>query len=322
MRIVIFIDANTVITRRLVRATLSAAREGGDRRVVGVVTTAPDAFPSGSRAVARELALRALVAASNREVSLRSLFEPRLDLFRLCSRRGIPVLVPPTSNPNDTRFVRDVVSALRPDVALSYYCRHRFRRRLLSSFAQAVNFHDGLLPDYRGVMATSFSILAGEERSGLTFHHMSAEIDRGPILFEDWVPAGARATVREVSRAKAARAANAVPRVLDLLAAGDPGRPQDGEGSYFSAHDWAALTHLSEPANATSEQIRRRIRAFGAVRLDIAGQSWPVTRLRPARPGERLAFRTEDGQLLRPDRFLGLPAVVYRRVERRRHATR
>jgi UDP-4-amino-4-deoxy-L-arabinose formyltransferase/UDP-glucuronic acid dehydrogenase (UDP-4-keto-hexauronic acid decarboxylating) len=232
------------------------------------------------------------------------------------------VLVPPTGNPNDAQFVREVVSALRPDVALSYYCRHRFRRRLLSSFSGAVNFHDGLLPDYRGVMATSFSILAGESRSGLTFHHMSPEIDRGPILFEDSVHVGERATLGAVSRAKALLAARAVPRVLDLVAAGDPGRPQSGDGSYSSAHDWMALTHLSDPSNVTAGQIQRRIRAFGAVRVDIEGETWPVTRLRAARPGERLAFRTEDGQLLRPDRFLDLPKIIYRAIERRRHTTR
>jgi methionyl-tRNA formyltransferase len=151
---------------------------------------------------------------------------------------------------------------------------------------------------------------------------MSREIDCGPILFQDAVPIGKRTTLEMVSCAKSIRAARAVPRALDLIAAGDPGRPQEGEGSYFSAHDWMALVNLSEPVNATAEQIRRRIRAFGVVHLNIAEESWPVTRIRSARTGEWLVFRTADDKLLRPDRFLGLPGIVYRVMERSHGSSR
>jgi len=311
MRIVIFTDANTVVTARLLRSMGSLA-EAGDHRLVGVVTTAPEAFASRGLSAARAKMLRAVIAAANPEFRLSELRDMRLDLFRWARRRGIPILVPSTGDPNDPNFVREMVARLRPDAALSFYSRHRFGRRLRCVFAQAVNFHDGLLPDYRGVMATSFSIFTGESRSGLTFHHMSGKIDRGPVLLQETVQIDERSTLDEVSRAKSLRAAAALPRALELMAAGDPGRPQSGEGRYFSGHDWMALTHLSQPANATAKQILRRIRAFGVVHLTIDGETYPVTRLRPARPGERRAFRTADTALLRPDRFRGLPRLYYR----------
>ena len=185
MRLVVFTDSNTMVTARLIRATLRVARKGRDHGVVGIVTTRPKAFPTGSLTIARALMMRAVLAASNAEVPTRLLLDPALDLRRIGHRYGIPVLVPPTGDPNDIGFVRETIAGLRPGVALSYFCRHRFRLRLRSAFARAVNFHAGALPDYRGVMVTSFSILAGESRSGLAFHHMTARLDRGPVLVQD-----------------------------------------------------------------------------------------------------------------------------------------
>lgn len=307
MRIVIFTDVNADTTTRLVRATLRQASEVAGCSVVGIVTTRPTVFRHRLPDRVLPLLRRAVVAASNPEVPWRSVLRFELDLFRLGRTRGIPVLVPPAGDPNDAEFVRALVTKLRPDVLLSYYCRHRLGRTLRSSFAHAVNYHDGLLPDYRGVMATSFSIFAGESESGLTFHRMSARLDEGPILLQVAVPIDERSTLAEVSERKSQLAVDALPRVLERVAAEDPGRPQRGEGSYFSFHDWMAMIHLAEPANATRGEILRRIRAFGVVHLTIDGEVHAATRLRAARPGDRLAFRTGDDHLLAPDRFSGLP---------------
>jgi methionyl-tRNA formyltransferase len=46
----------------------------------------------------------------------------------------------------------------------------------------AVNFHDGLLPRYAGVNATSWAILNRERLHGITFHEMRETLDAGPIL--------------------------------------------------------------------------------------------------------------------------------------------
>ncbi len=312
MRAVIFTDVSSVTTARLIRAMLRLAVEQAEWSVVGVVTTRPLAFRSGAASRVAALSRDAVIALSNPEVSLRTVGESDLNLFRLARRHEIPVLVPPAGDVNAPEFIREMSAELRPDVALSFYCQHRFRRRLRSSFARAVNYHDGLLPHYRGVMATPFSIFAGESESGFTFHDMSGKIDRGPILVQGSVTIDEHATLHEVSRRKSVRAAAALPRVLELLADGTPGRPQCGEGSCFSTQDWMALTRLSRPANATREEILRRIRAFGVVHLTIGGEVYPATRLRLARPDDRLAFRTADGCLLRPDRFLRLPEVFYR----------
>jgi len=45
-----------------------------------------------------------------------------------------------------------------------------------------INFHDALLPRGAGVFATTWAILEGEKRHGVTWHVMTAEADAGPIL--------------------------------------------------------------------------------------------------------------------------------------------
>ena len=46
----------------------------------------------------------------------------------------------------------------------------------------AVNFHDSLLPEYAGVNATSWAIIDGQTKHGVTWHIATEKLDAGPIL--------------------------------------------------------------------------------------------------------------------------------------------
>ncbi|HSW17526.1 MAG TPA: MupA/Atu3671 family FMN-dependent luciferase-like monooxygenase [Ramlibacter sp.] len=45
----------------------------------------------------------------------------------------------------------------------------------------ALNFHDGPLPLYAGLNAPAWALMAGERRHGVTWHEMTAQVDRGRI---------------------------------------------------------------------------------------------------------------------------------------------
>ena len=71
-----------------------------------------------------------------------------------------------------------------PDLVISV----RYRR-ILKNAAIAIprhgviNLHSGILPDYRGVMATFWAMLAGEPEIGTTLHRIvDAGIDTGPVI--------------------------------------------------------------------------------------------------------------------------------------------
>jgi methionyl-tRNA formyltransferase len=293
--------------------TLRLAKRRG-LEIIGIVTSRPERFRVARGEWARRLARRALVAAGSRDVPFRTIFAPAIDSDRLERRHGIPTLVPPGRDINGPEFV-ETLRRLRPDLALSYNCLGIFRRNLLDTVGQAVNYHAGLLPHYRGVMATAFSVLAGERESGFTFHRMTEKIDEGPILIEGSVAVGDD-TGAELGRRKLAMASEALPRLFEKIAAKEPGRSPIGTGRYYSVHDWSALIHVDHPEDLTAAQLSRRIRAFGAVQLRIDGAVYPVTRLRAASGGHGLAFRTVDGRLLVPDRFEGLPRAVHAFADR------
>lgn len=310
MRALIFTDVAGA-SARLIPETLRLARARGDLEVCGVVSSRPERFRADRARAARDLLQRLLVAACNRDVPWRTVLPATLDLTRLERTQGIPLLVPPGGDPNDAHFIERLTRDLRPQLALSYECLSIFRKPLLQVFEQAVNYHAGLLPHYRGVMATSFSIFAGEAQSGFSFHRMTERVDRGPILVQGAVPV-AGASAEEVSRRKLELVVAALPQVLEKVIAGDPGQLPAGAGSHYYVRDWQALIRVDDPGYVTEAQLRQRIRAFGIVHLTIGGREYPVTRVRPSAPERPLAFRTADRQVLAPDRLNGLPRVLYR----------
>lgn len=313
MRLVILSDNNGITTTALIRATLALAAARPDLEVAGIVTTRADLFRPARRAVVRRGARRALVAATSRRMPYEAGEPLRHEVGRAAARHGVPFVVPPDGNVNGPAFLSAVAEELRPDAALSYYCQQILRRPLLDACGQVVNYHDGRLPAYRGLNATSFSLYAGDAETGFTFHRMDEGVDTGYVLVEGSVPVDPRAGLWQVVRAKATAAAAALPEVLGALARADPGRPQEGAARYFSRGDAEALRAVDDPSQLTAEELFRRVRAFGTVDVAIDGAMLPVTRLRVSAPGRAMAFSTADGAVLAPDRVRGLPVLLRRR---------
>lgn len=48
----------------------------------------------------------------------------------------------------------------------------------------AINYHDALLPAYAGIHATSWAIMHGEKKHGITWHVMEEKLDTGDILVQ------------------------------------------------------------------------------------------------------------------------------------------
>jgi folate-dependent phosphoribosylglycinamide formyltransferase PurN len=311
-RAVIFTDVNGPVSATLVQETIRLARRERLLEVAALVVSDRASFqvarPRRQMRVARRLAAWLL----DDRVPLSSVREAALDLDAVERRLGIPVLVPDGGDPNDAQFVRSLRLAFEAHVALCFYCLRIFRRPLLEAFEQCVNYHDSLLPRHRGLLATSFSIYAGDGVTGFTFHRMDESIDGGPILVQGAVPVGEDEHLLSIKQRKLAAAVAALPDALRMIAGGAPGRTQVGAGEYHSRRAIASLLHVARPEEIESAELARRLRSFGIVDLTIDGLELPVTRLRPSRPGRRLAFRTGDGAVLEPDRLVGLPVPLYR----------
>ena len=76
------------------------------------------------------------------------------------------------------------ISALQPELILSIRYGSILKQDILSLPRLGVlNLHSGLLPDYRGVMATFWAMLNSEKKIGTTLHFIDdANIDTGRIV--------------------------------------------------------------------------------------------------------------------------------------------
>jgi len=87
------------------------------------------------------------------------------------------------TGPNSPEGLK-TLAALEPDLVISV----RYRRILQPDFIRiprhgVINLHSGILPDYRGVMATFWAMLGGEARIGTTLHRIvDGGIDTGPVI--------------------------------------------------------------------------------------------------------------------------------------------
>ena len=224
--------------------------------------------------------------------------------------------MPPGRDVNAPSFVERIRTELCPDASLALMVPQLFGPPLLDACRSPANYHDGLLPRYRGFRATAWSVYRGEPRSGFAFHRMSAGVDDGPVLVRDAVPVPPGAGPIAVERAKMRLACARMGEALERLRAGDPGQPQRGEASSFTIADFKAIRTVRDPACMTWDELLRRLRAFEMLAMRLGGAWFTVTRLRrvagaPSVAG--LAFTTADGVRAEPDRFMFVPWALHRR---------
>ena len=126
----------------------------------------------------------------------------------------------PVEDLSDPAFV-DRVREIDPDVLLSVVCGQRVPEPVLHIPEWAVNVHGSLLPEYRG-RATAFWPLYDErDRSGVTAHLMTAELDAGAIVERRPFPLRDGDTVDDVMERIVETGADLAIDVLGGLRAGE-----------------------------------------------------------------------------------------------------
>ncbi len=123
-----------------------------------------------------------------------------------------------------------------------------------------VNGHPSLLPRYRGPSPVSSAIRHGETEIGFTFHFMDAELDTGNILGQERVPLGDEHTWDELTPKLATAVGDLLPRVLERVARGDAGEPQDeAQASYHRAFE---PEYAWIDTSRSTDEIERQVRAW------------------------------------------------------------
>jgi len=109
---------------------------------------------------------------------------------------GVRFAQPPRVNAPE---VAAELAAFRPDVLVSIQYDQILRGPLFRAVGcPCLNLHFALLPRHRGVAPIAWALLAGDDESGVTLHHMVEDVDAGDVIAQRAVPIGAEDTAREV----------------------------------------------------------------------------------------------------------------------------
>lgn len=112
-----------------------------------------------------------------------------------------------------------------------------------------INLHSGLLPAYRGVMASFRALLAGEPTLGTTLHYITDPgIDTGGIIAQTEMPVAPERSYLWHVMALYPTACEKLLACVAALAAGEslPVTPQPEDGQYFSFPDEQELDAFHE----------------------------------------------------------------------------
>jgi methionyl-tRNA formyltransferase len=158
--------------------------------------------------------------------------------LRQSGRLGKPLLDAGTLPRPNSAHGLEALESLAPDLVISI----RYRR-ILHDEAIAIprlgvlNLHSGVLPDYKGVMATFWAMLHGEPTIGATLHRIvDSGIDTGPVIGLCRIRAAYGSSYLANVLRLYGPGCELIAAALQLLAAGrEPAAaPQEPGGRYFS----------------------------------------------------------------------------------------
>jgi methionyl-tRNA formyltransferase len=186
----------------------------------------------------------------------------------LAESRALPVHAPETINSDEGR---QLLTQLAPDLLV--VCDYG---QILSSDVLAIaplggiNLHASLLPKYRGAAPIQWSLLNGDQQTGVTVIHMTPRLDGGPILAVHSTLIGPDEEHPELEQRLAKLGLQTVHEALTALATWDGTSPI---GSPQEATQTTKAPRLKKEQGAidwtkSAEQIRNQIRAL---------KPWPGT---------------------------------------------
>jgi methionyl-tRNA formyltransferase len=159
----------------------------------------------------------------------------RLSVAGVARAYGIPVHAP--ASVNAPEFVERVRHELRPDLIVSVAASQIFKEPLLRIPARGcVNVHGALLPRYRGMLPSFWTLLNGEREGGVTVHYMNPGIDDGAIIAQRRFPIHAGDTVETLIGRSKALGAELLTDVIGRIARGEVTTAPNAaaDGSYYS----------------------------------------------------------------------------------------
>ena len=123
-----------------------------------------------------------------------------------------------------------------------------------------VNLHFSLLPSYRGAAPVQRAIQNGEVTTGISFFRIDANLDTGPIYFQEEYEISPNATTLDVLKDLSEIGAKAFPRVLAEIEKGIQPVPQSSESVSLAPKISKEEARINW--NTSAKIISNSVRAF------------------------------------------------------------
>jgi methionyl-tRNA formyltransferase len=116
-----------------------------------------------------------------------------------------------------------------------------------------VNCHGALLPKYRGLMPSFWTLANGEKFGGSSVHFVDRKLDNGPIVVQERYRIHSHDTLEDVMARSKDIAAEAIIKCVRLVEAGDPP---------LMVNDETQQSHFAMPTKADVERFQRNGHRF------------------------------------------------------------
>jgi methionyl-tRNA formyltransferase len=105
------------------------------------------------------------------------------DIVFICKKNDLTLHI--TKNINEDKIFLKKMRNFKKCYGFSVYYTEIFKKNFLDFFEGGIiNFHQSLLPKYRGLMPIQWAIISGEATTGITAHFINEKIDSGNIILK------------------------------------------------------------------------------------------------------------------------------------------
>ncbi len=274
---IVFGDSNSYITNILLRSLLEINAKYKYFDILFVVDTQKRPIPFLKKILKIFIihAIKIIFNKKYRNLSyIQSLRFLLTDLYKISKKYKVKVMHIP--NINSKEFL-EILESVKPTVGILIGCPQIFQPPVISKFEYLINYHNSLLPKYKGLNATAWSIYFGEQKTGFTFHIVNENIDEGNILIQDVIEIDSSKSLLELEIEKTKKASETLKNLIMKIKNRDKGMKQEGIGSYFGKKEIKEITTIEKPENFTSQEIIKRLVSFEILNIKIGDSFVPVT---------------------------------------------
>ena len=215
----------------------------------------------------------------------------------LALQQGIPVYQPATLKNEDEQAK---LRALAPDAIIVVAYGKLLPKAVLDIPPRGcINVHGSLLPRWRGAAPIQWSVIAGDQKAGVTTMQMAEGLDTGDMLLTYETAVGARETAGELFDRLAQAGANLLVETLEKLDRITP-RPQDDSQSCYAHMLDKAMAVIDWTKSAREiDCLVRGLNPWPVALTTLAGARLKIYAAEPAegsgKPGEVLESEPKKG---------------------------